>query len=98
MLKSNYLVKSIDYSTAMDMVVKYHYLHRKAPCSQAFGLFNKKGEVIGVVTYGTPASRSLQKGICGEEEANNVIELTRLWIQDGTPKNSESFLIGKRIP
>ena len=97
-IKDDYSIKPIDYKTAMDLVVKNHYLHRKAPCSQAFGLVNKKEEVIGTVVYGTPASRSLQKGVCGIEEANNVLELTRLWVQDGTPKNVESFLIGNTIP
>ena len=82
----------------MDLIVKNHYLHRKAPCSQAFGLFENDGSVAGVVTYGTPASRAVQKGLCGIEEANNVLELTRLWIKDGTPKNVESFLIGNTLP
>lgn len=97
-IKDDYSIKPIDYKTAMELVVKNHYLHRKAPCSQAFGLVNKKEEVIGVVVYGTPASRPLQKGVCGIEEANNVLELTRLWVQDGTPRNVESFLIGNTIP
>ena len=91
-----YTISKIDYKTAMDIVVKNHYLHRKAPCSFAFGLFNKD-KLIGVITYGTPSSSPLRKGICGIEEAKNVIELTRLWIEDGTLKNSESFLIGNTI-
>ena len=85
----------------MALIVKNHYLHRKAPCSQAFGLFEKEGNngrLVGVVIYGTPASRALQKGLCGKEEADNVLELTRLWIEDGTPKNVESFLIGNTLP
>ena len=82
----------------MDIVVRNHYLHRKAPCSFAFGMFESNTDkIVGVVVYGTPSSSSLRKGVCGEDEANNVIELTRLWIQDGTPKNSESFLIGNTI-
>lgn len=82
----------------MDIVVLNHYLHRKAPCSFPFGLFCKVcNKVLGVVIYGTPSSSSLRSGICGPEEKNNVIELTRLWIKDGTPKNTESFLIGNTI-
>ena len=38
--KKKYEIRPIDYKTAMDLVVEFHYLHRKAPCSQAFGLFN----------------------------------------------------------
>jgi hypothetical protein len=82
----------------MDMVVENHYLHRKAPCSFAFGLVeNSTDKIVGVVIYGTPSSSTLRSGICGTEEKNNVIELTRLWIEDGTPRNSESFLIGNTL-
>ena len=97
MALENYYINQIDYKTAMDIIVSNHYLHRKAPCSKAFGLFNGEDELVGVVCYGTPASRSLQVGVCGREEANNVIELTRLWVDDKVPKNGESFLIGNTI-
>ena len=105
-LKDRYSIKRINYKTAMDIVVKNHYLHRKCPCSEAFGLFEEsennldlfsKEKIIGVVVYGTPSSSPLRKGICGSDESFNVLELTRLWIEDGTPKNVESFLIGNTI-
>ena len=96
--KNLFSIRSIDYATAMRMVVENHYLHRKAPCSFAFGLFcNGCEKLVGVIVYGTPSSSPLRKGICGAEEKNNVIELTRLWVRDGTPKNTESFLIGNTI-
>lgn len=96
--KSIFYIKKVNYKTAMDMVIKYHYLHRKTPCSFAFGLFTiKDDEIIGIITYGTPSSSSLRQGICGFDERFNVIELTRLWISDTAPKNSESFLIGNTI-
>ncbi len=44
------------------------------------------------------SSAPLRKGICGEDEKDNVIELTRLWIEDSVPRNAESFLIGNTIP
>jgi hypothetical protein len=90
-------VKPIDNATAQQVVVTHHYLHRKAPCSQAFGLFDHAGELRGVVMYGTPSSSALRAGIAGKDQASNVVELTRLWIDDSTPKNSESYLIGNSI-
>jgi hypothetical protein len=97
-IRDNYSIKPITYKQAMDMVVENHYLHRKAPCSFAFGLVeNSTDKIVGVVIYGTPSSSTLRSGICGTEEKNNVIELTRLWIEDGTPRNSESFLIGNTL-
>lgn len=89
-------IRPISYKEAMDIVVEKHYLHRKAPCSFAFGLIYKE-QIMGVVVYGTPSSAPLRKGICGEEEKNNVIELTRLWVADSMPKNCASYLIGNTI-
>lgn len=96
-LKDKYKIKQIDYRTAMDLVIKNHYLHRQAPCSMAFGLFEKNERVVGVIVYGVSCSSTLLKGICGESEKSNVYELTRLWIEDSTPKNTESYLIGNTI-
>jgi len=59
--KALFFIERIDYKTAMDIVVKNHYLHRKAPCSFAFGLFCKQSKnIIGVVIYGTPSSAPLR--------------------------------------
>lgn len=43
MIKENYHIEEIPYKLAMDMVIKNHYLHRKCPCSKAFGLFENGG-------------------------------------------------------
>lgn len=96
MALQNYEIKQIEYSTAMDVIVREHYLHRKAPCSVAFGLFLGK-ELKGVVCYGTPSSAPLRGGIAGIENARNVVELTRLWVCDSVPRNGESFLIGRTV-
>jgi hypothetical protein len=97
-IKGNYEVIELDYKTAIDLVIKNHYLHRKAPCSKAFGLMDiEQKKIVGVVIYGVSASSTLLRGVCGEEEAKNVYELTRLWIEDTVPKNGESFLIGNTL-
>lgn len=105
-IKDLYFIKQIDYRTAMNVVIKNHYLHRTAPCSIAFGLFERQDimsdlfdsdRLIGVITYGVSCSSTLLKGICGEEEKGNVYELTRLWIEDSTPKNTESYFIGNTL-
>jgi len=105
-IKDRYTIKKISYKTAMDIVIKKHYLHRPAPCSFAFGLYEKDSDcsglfvmdrIVGVIVYGTPSSAPLRSGICGNDEKNNVIELTRLWVEDSTPKNAESYLIGNTL-
>ena len=89
-------MRRVDYRTAMDVVVREHYLHRKAPCSVAFGLF-RDDAVVGVVCYGTPSSAPLRRGLAGDENARNVVELTRLWVCDSVPRNGESLLIGRTL-
>lgn len=105
-IKEKYEIRQISYKEAMRLVIKNHYLHRQAPCSIAFGLFEKtdqqydlfnKGRLVGVVTYGVSCSSTLLKGICGDDEARNIYELTRLWTEDDTLKNTESYLIGNTI-
>ena len=78
------------------IVVEKHYLHRRAPCSVAFGLF-LGDDLRGVVCYGTPSSAPLRSGIAGPENAGQVCELTRLWICDSVPRNGESYLIGRTV-
>lgn len=98
MLKDNYYVKQVSYQEAIKMVVEKHYLHRKCSISYAYGLFEKDTDtMVGIVTYGQPPSRGLQESICGKEEASNVVELNRLYIDDTTPRNAESFLISRSL-
>lgn len=96
MIKQYFEIQEIPNKLAQEIVVKNHYLHRKAPCSFAYGLFCEEN-IVGVIMYGSPSSRPLCRGICGEEEALNVLELTRLWVEDSCPKNCESFLISNTL-
>ena len=52
---------------------------------------------MGVVCYGTPSSAPLRTGLAGPEHADNVLELTRLWIDDDVPRNAASFLVGNTL-
>lgn len=89
-------VKKIPSKQALDTVIKNHYMHRTAPCSIAFGLFDE-GNFAGVLIFGKSASTTLRKGVCGPDEASNVYELTRLWLEDSLPRNSESFFISQSL-
>jgi hypothetical protein len=95
--KENFIVKPTDKQNAIQMIIKNHYLHRKCSCLYAFGLYDLFDNLYGVCIFGMPASRFLQKGICGENEANHVMELTRLWIDDSVGKNAESFLVSQSL-
>jgi len=60
----------------------------------AFGLYNPN--LVGVVTYGMPASHSLCVGVCGSENQSIVLELNRLCLNDGIP-NGASKLVSESL-
>lgn len=86
-----YEVRKIEYSETKDLILNTHYAHRMPSISYSFGLF-LEGKLLGVCTYGTPASSSLLKGVCGEEYKDRVKELNRLVLVDNK-KNEASVLI-----
>ncbi len=94
--KKEYRVVRIEQKLGQSISIANHYLHRTAPCSIALGL-KRSGVIVGIALYGTPSNRNLRTGICGPDEADNVIELSRLWIEDGEPTNAESFLIAHSL-
>lgn len=86
-----------------EMILKHHYLGRMRGSTYRFGLFDREvkektffgdfDDIVGVIMYSVPAAFQLCEGVCGKEYKEKVIELSRLWIKDGTLKNVESFLI-----
>jgi hypothetical protein len=94
-LKEKYKIKLIDKKLANKIQIENHYLHTKASCIYGFGLFEDE-TIIGVILYGNPTAPTTLN-ICGKDERKNVIEITRLWIKDDTPKNTESYFIGNTI-
>lgn len=88
-------VAPITAHVAATTVVEWHYLHRRPPISHAFGLF-ADGRLVGVVTFGTPASRQLQISACRSDPAA-VLELNRLWVHDDMPRNSESWFVSRAL-
>lgn len=89
------LVIPVTSREAAELVVEHHYLHRRPPISYAYGLLRGL-ELVGVVTYGTPASRHLQKSACPSDPAM-VLELNRLWVDDMMPRNTESWFVSRTL-
>lgn len=90
-------VTRISYEDTKPFLLGIHYA-RRMPCVQyAFGLF-RDGELIGVVTYGQPASPSLCKGVAGEEYRKSVMELNRLVIlPEYNGQNYASVLVSRSL-
>ena len=88
-------VLPIKSEEAVPWIMEKHYAKRLPCISYAFGLY-EENQLVGVVTYGIPASNSLCEGICGKDYKEFVLELNRLCLLDNT-KNQSSFLVGNSI-
>ena len=88
-------VLPIKNEEASPWLLEKHYAKRIPQIMFAFGLY-EDGQIVGVVTYGIPASPSLCMGICGKEYSDKVLELNRLCLMDNY-KNQSSFLIANSI-
>lgn len=90
-----YQVKAIEKKRTHSFLLDIHYARRIPPISFAFGLF-ENDDLVGVITYGMPASPSLCKGICGKEYKDMVIELNRLCLLNNK-KGEASRLVGASL-
>lgn len=88
-------VKKISRNECKELILNVHYAKRWPSISYAFGLFDN-GELIGVVTFGTPASSPLRSGIAGKEYSGLIIELNRLCLKMNR-KNEASYLVSNAI-
>jgi Ni,Fe-hydrogenase III small subunit len=92
---TGYSVAPIQSHDANYLIMNVHYAKRKPSITYAFGLFENEN-LVGVVTYGTPASSTLLRGVCGEEWASNVLELNRLVLVNNKPLEA-SRLVGASL-
>lgn len=98
--KEEWSVTSIPYSEAKEWVLCKHYAHRIPMICYAFGLY-REGVLNGVCTFGVPASQDLIIGAIGIEYKDMFLELNRLVVNDGLPKNALSFFVSqclKQLP
>jgi len=87
-------VTPIPAKEAEPWLLSRHYAKRKCPISYAFGAY-RDTELVGVVTYGTPASAPLRNGIAGKQWSDYVLELNRLCCISET--NIASRLVGRSL-
>jgi len=90
-----YSVKPITRPEYRPYILEIHYAHRYPSISYAFGLFYNN-TLCGVITYGTPPSAPLRRGIAGDKYKNDVLELNRLCLMYNQ-KNEASILVGRSI-
>lgn len=86
------LVKPIAIRAAKALVVKYHYLHSLPGGTRlAFGVF-LGSRLLGALTLGVGPLNAYH--LVTGATPDDCLTLTRLWLSDELPKNSESKVIG----
>jgi hypothetical protein len=90
-IKDKYQVKSIDSYLCKEWLLYKHYARRLPPIEYSFGLFDLKGTMQGIVTYGTPVSSTLRNLW---QNKYKLIELNRLCVNEGLEKNVLSYFVG----
>lgn len=96
-------IAPISKAIAKDIIVKKHYTHAWTMCRYALGIFHESDEesffgdtkLIGCLIYGYPVGRSAAKSISDDIENENILELTRLYIDDGYGSNIESYALSQ---
>ena len=94
-VNTGYEIKQIDSKECYYFILNIHYAKRIPSISYAYGLF-ESNELVGVVCYGTPASSTLCKGICGDDWQKYVLELNRLVLKNNKP-NEASRLVAASL-
>jgi len=94
-LKTAYRIEEITYNDTKPFILNIHYAKRMPSISYAYGLF-LNNELVGIVSYGSPASPSLCVGIAGLNNKSIVLELNRLVLKYNK-KNEASMLVGKSL-
>ena len=99
-------LKPLNKNIAKNLIIKNHYTHKWTLCTIAYGVYYKQyiestffggfnSKLIGVLVYGNAVGRNASTSISELLNNNNVLELTRLWIEDGYGKNIESYCIAE---
>jgi len=96
-IKDKYTVKSIDNFQCKDWLLNKHYAKRIPSISYAFGLFNDKNILCGVVCYGRPVAHTLVKNAFNGEYQEQFLELNRLVVNENLEKNTLSFFVSESL-
>jgi len=96
MKDGSWAVELCERKEVRDFIELWHYSHNinGLMSSYCFKLLHN-GEIVGAMIYGKLGMANAWKKY-GDSE-HEVIELRRLVLIDDTPKNSESFFIGKTL-
>lgn len=92
----HYEVREIPGGRGRDYLRENHYTRSCHNGPMCWGLFDGD-RLIGVIAFATPSSEAVRASVFGPGYKDRVTELHRLFVEDGTPKNTESWFIARGI-
>ena len=92
-IPDKYFIQTVTRKEYLPWLLKKHYAHRVPGISHAFGLYNEDSILCGVCTFGMPANYMEMKAW----EPFQLLELNRLVVNDGLPKNVLSFFVSSTL-
>lgn len=95
-LPIDYAVRPIAGGVGRDFIRSNHYTKSCHNGPMCWGLFDGDA-LLGVIAFATPSSEAVRASVFGPEHKDRVTELHRLFVVDGTPKNTESWFISRGI-
>ncbi len=85
-------LKPIPFTVAKKILARHHYLHSLPGGTKlTFGIFSGN-RLLGAITFGAGPHRAYQ--LVRDATPDDCMALTRLWLSDELPNNSESRVIG----
>jgi hypothetical protein len=100
---SKVYIAPIAKNIAKDIIIKKHYTHAWTACRYSIGIYYKEDnnvtfdgdKLIGAIIYGFPVGAKAPTSVCEGLTKDNVLELTRLYCDDGYGSNIESYALGQ---
>ena len=86
------LIRPVSFKAAKALIVRHHYLHSlPGGTCLAFGVFHS-ARLVGAMTFGV--GPKLAHRLVQDAQPEDCMTLTRLWLSDDLPSNSESRVLG----
>jgi hypothetical protein len=94
-IKNNYKIVPISNDIAKEWLLKKHYAKRTPIMMYVFGLYNDIDILVGVCVFSPAPSRFWNNGgkLFNDKHIINVMELSRLVLNDNHEKNLTSFFV-----
>ena len=104
---SKIVIERTNKDVVYNIVTKKHYANTWTASSDIYAIYYKSGKhkffdgddlkLIGCLIYGNPVGFRVVKSICEDLTDTDVLELKRLWIEDGYGKNIESYCVSQTL-